>query len=110
MKGTIPGSSSTKRQILVDFLSKNGLKKLTTTTGGSYSDQVPLQTALRNLTLLAEALPEGSTSLSRSRVNYESQSGKTTGRTKNQAEVLAIIGMKVNGMFSNVIGTGGEIA
>ena len=109
-KRTVPGSKSTQLSILTDFLSQNGLKKLTTTTGGAYADQAPLQTALRNLTLLAEALPEGSTSLPRTRVSYSSQSGNVKGKTKNQAELLAVIGMKVNGMFSNVIGTGGEIA
>lgn len=109
MKGTIPGSGSTRQQILIDFLSKNGLKKLTTTTQGAYADEAPLQTALRNLTLLAEALPEGTTSFSRSRIQYTTQSGKS-GKTKNQAEVLAVIAMKVGGMFSNVVGTGGEIA
>lgn len=108
-KGVTAGSSKMRQAILNDFLQHQGLVKLGLTANLG-TGQSTLETSLRNMVLLAEALPEygsqGSQTLSGK--NYSTSKGNR--RTKNGLDTLYVIAGKLQGLFNNVVGTAGEIA
>ena len=108
-KGMVAGSSKMRQAILNDFLQHQGLVKLGLTANLG-TGQSTLETSLRNMVLLAEALPEygsqGSQILGGK--NYSTRKGNR--RTKNGLDTLYVIAGKLQGLFNNVIGTAGEIA
>lgn len=108
-KGVVAYSSKMRQAILNDFLKHQGLVKLGLTANLGTGQGV-LETSLRNMVLLAEALPEygsnGGTVLGGK--NYSTGSGKH--RTGNGIDTLYVIAGKLQGLFNNVVGTAGEIA
>lgn len=104
------GSSKFCQSIINNFITHEGLKKLKMTSSSGTESQATLETTLRHLVLLAQGLPE-----------YGSQGGQSLGgkyystkggshRSSTGAETLGVIAAKVQGLFSNVVGSGGEIA
>lgn len=108
---TQPDSSNFRQSIITNFMHSGALQKLKMTTSSGTGAQSTLETTLRHLVLLAKGLPE-----------YGSDGGKILGgkhystgnrgahRTSTGAESLGVIAGKVQGLFSNVVGSGGEIA
>ena len=106
---TRPGSSNFRQSIINNFMTHEGLKKLKMTASSGTGAQSTLETTLRHLVLLAEGLPEyGSMGQSLGGKYYSTRSGSH--RTSTGAESLGVIAGKVQGLFSNVVGSGGEIA
>lgn len=106
---TTPGSSNFRQSIINNFITHNGLKRLKMTSSSGTGAQATLETTLRHLVLLAEGLPEyGSGGQSLGGKYYSTSSGAH--RSSTGAETLGVIAGKVQGLFSNVVGSGGEIA
>lgn len=107
--------SALKQAIIADFLTHEGLVKLnlsTTTTKGA--DQAGLQTALRNISLLLEALPEygaeGNSSMGAVQYSTSKTAEGTMDKTENGLGTLFVIARKLQGLFNNVVGQSGELA
>lgn len=98
--------SELRSQIISGILTHNGLQKLKIPMH-QLTGQSSLDTALRNLTLLAYALPE----LKSGNTSYNwSTKRKAGGTTDSLGQILSILGGKIDGSFSSVVGIGGEIA
>lgn len=111
----INNKGSLHESILNDFLQHQGIVKLNLKTATSIeSSNAALQSSLRSLVLLAEALPDygeekGTQTLSKRKYS----TGKTKGKDKmsdDAAHTLDIIAGKCTGLFNNIVGIGGEIA
>jgi len=106
-------SGPIKESILKSFLTHEGLAKLNlTTTAGKESDAT-LQTSLRNIALILHALPDYGTEGSSTLGSRRYSTGSTKGKYKlsgSGGETLSIISGKMQGLFSNIVGKGGEIA
>lgn len=100
-------TSKIAQAIWSDLLSSehNGLNKYKSTQKNfSGTENLPkVATALKNLTLIAEALPQ----LNNKDVKFNAYNHK---KQVTASEVLNIIAGKMAGMFGNVKGAGGEIA
>lgn len=109
-KGGLTGSVL-KQAIISDFLTHEGLVNLNLTTSTSNAaDQAGLQTALRNISLLLDALPEYGTSGNSILGSMDYSSRNNSGTTKNGLGTLYKIAEKLQGLFNNVVGQGGELA
>lgn len=109
-KGGLTGSAL-KQAIISDFLTHEGLVNLNLTTSTSNAaNQAGLQTALRNISLLLDALPEYGTSGNSilGSMNYSSRNN--SGITKDGLGTLYKIAEKLQGLFNNIVGQGGELA
>lgn len=112
-KGISPGSKKFSRMVIQDFITHGGIKrlKLSSTTG---SGNATIDSCARSMILLASALPsygsEGSMSLGAMRYSTGSTAKGSFRVTKSGSETLAIIAGKLTGLWSNVVGSGGEMA
>lgn len=107
----VRGSGNFNDRVLKDFLTHEGIVKLGLGIKGGSNEaqnQASLQTSLRSLTLLAEALPsyDGKSLGAR---NY-STGNKGNKKTSSSIETLDVIAGKCNGLFNNIVGAGGELA
>lgn len=100
-------TSNFNNSVIDNFLKHEGLVKmgLTASTGHTKQSEVTLETCLRNLVLLAETLPENIGSR-----QYSTGKDKNLRPTADGVDTLSVIAKKVQGLFSNIVGTGGEIA
>lgn len=106
-------SGKISESILKSFLTHEGLTKLNlNTTAGKESDAT-LQTSLRNIALILEALPDYGTGGSSTLGSRRYSTGSTQGKYKisgSGGDTLGIISGKMQGLFSNLVGKGGEVA
>ena len=113
-RNVMAGSSNFRQKVLQDFLTHEGIKKLGISGGGT--GQKALDSSIRNMILLAEALPEygtsGGSALSGMRYSTgaTAKKGKSYEVSKDGSQTLDIIQRKLQGLLNNVIGTGAEIA
>ena len=115
-RNVIAGTSEFRQRVLQDFLTHEGIKKLGISLNGLGTGQAALDSSIRNIILLAEALPEygenGASSLGSMRYSTSSTSKKGLQYqvTQNGSKTLDIIQGKLQGLLNNVVGTGAEIA
>lgn len=97
------------QDIISLFLAKDGLAKLelTSSATGNKASYGPFDTALRNLLIVANEIPTAINSGS----SYDAYSTRRLiGKGISGYNLLPIISGKISGMFSNVKGTGAELA
>lgn len=120
-RGVSVGSGNFARRVIQDFLAHEGLKKLGLGTAISGEADSKVNSCARACVLLAEALPSYGSggSLSMGSMKYstgksirdaKSKGGSGTKVSGSGSETLAIILGKLSGLWSNVVGSGAEIA
>lgn len=122
VKGVKPGSKNFANKVIQDVLTHDGMKRLKLTTGVSSSlnssdeESAVLDSCLRSCLLAAEALKDfgsGGQQAATSFGNKKYSTGTSNGRshyTGGSAGTLQVLVGKLQGLFSNIVGVGGELA
>ena len=106
-------SDKISESVLKTFLTHNGLKKMDLKTTVGNELDATLQSCLRNIALILDALPDYSVGGSSELGSRRYSTGSTKGKYKisgSGGDTLGIISGKLQGLFSNLVGKGGEIA
>lgn len=120
-RGVKAGSKNFANKIIQDLLTHDGMKKLKLTTGvsanisSSAEEVATLNSCLRSCLLAVEALEDfgvGGKQASTSFGNRKYSTGTSNGShyTGGSAGTLQVLVGKLQGLFSNVVGAGGELA
>lgn len=122
VKGVKAGSKNFANKVIQDVLTHDGMKKLKLTTGvssdlnSSAEESAVLNSCLRSCLLAAEALKDfgsGGQQAATSFGNKKYSTGSSNGKshyTGGSAGTLQVLVGKLQGLFSNIVGVGGELA